>query len=256
MIKNIYVISAKELKSFFSSPTAFIVIALFLVLSGYLFNGLLHSFFKAMSLSNLPDYNFTVNINRMLLSPFVLNLSFAITVMLPMLTMGSFAEEKKLSTFELLFTSPISSWEIVLGKFFGILSFYFVVLLITFSYSVYIGFYGEVELLPVLVGYLGLFLMGGTLIAIGVFISSTTESQVIAAVGTFVVFFSMWLVKSVSSAFGENWETFLLAISVVDKLSAFAKGIVETQHLVFYLSAIFFSLFLTKTTIESKRWRD
>ncbi|MCC7431426.1 ABC transporter permease subunit [bacterium] len=256
MLKNIYIIASKEIKSYFLLPSTYVAIAFFLLLSGYLFNGLLHSFFKTMALANLPEYDsLVVNINTLFLSPFILNLSFVASIILPILTMGTLAEERKLSTIELLFTSPITNWEIVIGKFFAVLTLYTFLLTITFSYSVFISFYGEVEFLPVFVGYCGLFLMGATLISLGIFISSTTESQILAAIGTFVVFFLLWVIKSIAPALGETWESILLYVSVVNHVSSFSRGIFELRNVIFYLSAISFALFLTRNSLESNKWK-
>ncbi len=185
-MKNIWVMAKKEIKTYFSSPIAYAVVAVFLVLVGFFFYSLI-SWFNSMSIqmAQNPYYYQQVNINQMVYTPLFHNISIILLLMLPLLTMRLFAEEKKMGTEELLFTSPVAVNEIILGKFVGCLFVLLIMLLLTGLLSIFTFVYGNPEVTPLLNGYLGLFLMGAAFISVGLFFSSLTENQIVAAVLTF-----------------------------------------------------------------------
>ena len=167
-MKNIWVLCKKEIKAYFMSPIAYVVIAVFLVLVGFFFHSLITWFnSQAMQLVRNPNYYQQLNINQMVYTPLFHNISIILLLVIPLLTMRLLAEEKKIKTDELLYTSPISINQIILGKYFASLFVLAVMLLLTGIYSLFTFSYGNPELIPLLCGYLGLFLMGMAFMAIG-----------------------------------------------------------------------------------------
>ena len=259
-MKNTYHIYMRELKSYFVSPIAYVVIALFLAISGIFFYLLLQNFiqmsFRVMM--QAQQFNMKVppmNINQMIIRSLFLNMSVITLFMLPMITMKLFSDEKKSGTIELLFTSPLTNWEIVLGKFFAGLSVYIIMILGTVSYVSVLFIYGNPDLMPVVSGYIGLILMGALTVAVGTFISSLTENQIIAAVGCFGAMMILWFIGWASNFVGPTLGGVLEYISVMGHFGDFAKGIIDSSHFVFYLSFGFFALFLTYQAVESAKWR-
>jgi len=260
-VRNIIAITYRELRSYFISPIAYFVIAVFLLITGY--------FFYAM-LSNFVDYAFRVNmqaqyyrqsppplnVNMMVIRPLFHNISIIIIFMLPLITMKLFAEEKKVGTFELLCTSPITQTEIILGKFFGGLGLFFAMLIPTALYMVFIFIYGNPQLAPILSGYLGLLFLGGSFIAIGMLISSMTENQIIAAAVSFGVFLLLWVLNWITGFASGNLMHILSYLSLLNHFDDFAKGVFDTKSCVFYLSFIIFGIYLTYRYLESVRWRE
>ncbi|MBK9313073.1 MAG: ABC transporter permease subunit [Acidobacteria bacterium] len=177
--------------------------------------------------------------------------------LMPMLTMGTYAEERKRGTMEMLMTSPLTELQIVLGKFLALLTLFAMMLAPTLIYHLVMSRYSE-PAMPwriVWTGYLGVFLLGGVLLALGSFISSLTESQIVAGVVTFVVFLLLWVLDmSVRSAGSTTGEIFKY-LSILQHYDTFAQGVIDTSSVVFYLSAAALGLFLTHRTLESMRWR-
>jgi ABC-2 type transport system permease protein len=183
-------------------------------------------------------------------------LSTLILFFTPMLTMGVFAEERKRGTMELLMTSPISEVQIVLGKFFASLTLFAIMLLPTAGYLVFMFLRSEPA--PpwrmLLAGYAGILLLGGALLALGEFISSLTENQLIAAVLTFAAFLFVWVLDLGRNADGGIGQV-LQYLSVIRHYDDFTRGIVDTSALIYYVSFIVFFVFLTVRSIDSMRWR-
>ena len=259
-LKDIFHISGKELRSYFVSPVAYVVLTGFMVLSGWFFFNLLMQFTRIMNMYQMfqrQDIVMQMNLNEMVMTPLLYNMTIILLLMVPLITMRLFAEEKKLKTDELLLTSPISVNSIVLGKYLACLTFVAIMLGLTCIFPSFLFIYGEPapEMGPVLVGYLGLFLLGAAFVAVGLFASSLTENQIVAAVICFVsllLFFVIgWPAESL-----ESWQGAVLEyISLIEHFTDFSKGLVESGHVVFFLTFILFALFLTKRSIESLRWR-
>ncbi len=187
-MRNIWAICNKEIKTYFTSPIAYVITFVFLFVTGFFFYSLILWFDSySMQASRYPEAIQQLNINQMVYSPLFHNISIILLFTIPLLTMRLFAEEKKRQTDELLFTSPLSVGQIILGKYFASLFVLVVMLLLTGILSIFTFAYGNPEFAPILNGYLGLFLMGAAFLAIGIFFSSVTESQVVAAMLTFGV---------------------------------------------------------------------
>lgn len=255
-MKNIWIITKKEIKSYFTSPIAYVVITVFLVLVGFFFYSLIWWFnSQSMQMSRNPAYFQQLNINQMVYSPLFHNISIILLLMLPLLTMRLFSEEKKIGTDELLYTSPISVNQIILGKYFASLIVLFIMLLLTGILSIFTFAYGNPELAPLLSGYLGLFMMGAAFIAVGIFFSSLTENQIVSAILTFGALLLFWILNWASYAAGGIWKDVLNYLSFFQHFDGLTRGILDTTDVVYYLSFAFFGLFLTHSVIQSRRWR-
>jgi ABC-2 type transport system permease protein len=255
-MKNVWFIAKKELMAYFSSPIAYAVIAVFMLLVGFFFYSLVWWFnSQSMQMAQNPYYAQQVNINQMVYSPLFHNISIILLLMLPLLTMRLFAEEKRIGTEELLFTSPVSVSQIILGKYLASLAVLAVMLLLTGLLSLFAFAYGNPETAPVLVGYLGLFLMGAAFIAVGIFFSSLTENQIVSAILTFGALLLFWILSWAASSAGGIWKGVLNYLSFFQHFDGMTRGILDTADLVYYLSFSFFGLFLTHAVIQSRRWR-
>ena len=169
--------------------------------------------------------------------------------------MRTYAEEKRSGTIELLLTSPITDFEIVIGKFLGAMGLYAAMLGVTLFHIGVLYLYGRPEWKPILTSYFGLLLFGGCFISVGLFISSLSKNQIVAAAVTFSVFLLLWVITWIGSFIGPTGEKITSYLSIVDHFDDFTKGVIDTTHLVYYLSFITFGLFLTAKSVDSERWR-
>jgi ABC-2 type transport system permease protein len=255
-MKNILAMMKKEIGAYFSSPIAYVVISGFLLLVGYFFYSLVWWFnAQAMQMAQNPYYAQQININEMVFSPLFHNMSIILILVAPLLTMRLLAEEKKNGTDELLYTSPLSVGQIILGKYFAALVMLAAMLGLTALLSIFAFAFGNPEIAPWLTGYLGLFLMGATFIAIGLFFSSLTENQIVAAFLTFVTLLLFLVLTWVASSGSGTWQSVLSYLSFSQHFEDLTRGILDTKDVVYYLSFSFFGLFLAHSVIQSRRWR-
>jgi len=250
----------KEIKSYFTSPIAYVVIAVFSVMNGFVFFNYLSEFnMKVLQFLQIkikyPELSAELSINDWVLTPLFSNLSMMLLLLMPTVSMRLIAEEKRSGTFEFLMTSPVTTLQIMLGKFFSCLFFYTVMLLTTIQYPLILFSFGNPDLKPVLISYLMLFLLGAAFIAVGMAASSLTENQIIAAITSFGVLLIFWLVgwlgENIGGKAGEVISFFSLFIHLGDSL----QGVLDTRDVVFYLSFIFFGLYVTYEALDSERWR-
>jgi len=254
-IRNITAITAKELRTYFASPVAWVLMALFAALFGSFFTMFLNSFIQESMGGQFGQGPQTVNVNLRMIRPLLGNANVIILFLLPMVTMRSYAEEKKSGTIELLLTSPLKDVEIVLGKFFGAMAMYLGLLAVMALYMSVLFLWGNPAWMPVLSGYLGLILMGGGFIATGLFISSLTSNQMVAGTASFVVFLLLWIIGWFGESAGPTLSTILSYLSITEHFDDFGKGVIDTKHVIFYLSFIAFGLFLATKSVDSARWR-
>lgn len=258
-MRNFWAIYKKEMRLYFCSPIAYVVTGIFLVIMGYLFYVHLIAFsaecVKARTYGRLETMYEALSTN-MITYAFFSSMSFIMLLLLPLLTMRLFAEEKRQGTFELLFTSPIGNLELVFGKFAACLTVFALMLLLTGAYQVLLALFGNPDIPPILTSYLGVLLLGAAFIAFGELVSTFTQNQVVAAAlsfgGVMLFYVIGWL---------EHFMTGLPArifklLSLVNHLDDFIRGVVSTEHVVFYLSFIFLMLFVTGISLESIRWRE
>jgi ABC-2 type transport system permease protein len=246
----------KEIGAYFSSPIAYVVISGFLLLVGYFFYSLVWWFnAQALQMAQNPYYAQQININEMVFSPLFHNMSIILILVAPLLTMRLLAEEKKNGTDELLYTSPLSVGQIILGKYFAALVMLAAMLGLTALLSVFAFAFGNPEIAPWLTGYLGLFLMGATFIAIGLFFSSLTDNQIVAAFLTFVALLLFLVLNWVASSGSGTWQSVLGYLSFSQHFEDMTRGILDTKDIAYYLSFSFFGLFLAHSVLQSRRWR-
>jgi len=254
-VTNILLICRKELKSYFASPIAYLLMAFFGLIFGFGFYTATRDMVRYSFMAQMQGQAAQMNVNQQIINPL---LGFASTValfLIPMITMRTFAEEKSRGTIELLLTSPVTDLEIILGKWFGAMLLYLCVLGMSVLNIALLFAWGQPDLKPVLVAYLGLILQGGCLLGIGVFISTMTKNQIIAGGVTFFVCLLLWLLSWFTAFDTTATAQVVNYISIVTHFENFSKGVLETKDVVFYLSMIFFSLFLTSRAMESLRWR-
>jgi ABC-2 type transport system permease protein len=169
--------------------------------------------------------------------------------------MRTYAEEKRSGTIELLLTSPLTDLQIILGKFFGAMGLYAAMLVVTLLHMGILFWYGDPEWRPIAAGYLGLLLMGGCFISLGLLISSFTKNQIVAGVITFAAFLMLWIISWNAEQSGPWARAILTHLSIIDHFDDFARGIIDTKHLIYYASFITLGLFLTAKSVDSERWR-
>lgn len=254
-MRNILAIAQKELKSYFASPIAYVVIGLFALLYGYFYAVMLQYFVRAGMNMNPMQGQQVLNINQDMLRPVLQNVTVLLLFVLPAMTMRTYAEERRSGTIELLLTSPLTDLQIVLGKFLGALTLYVVMLSVTFIHTGVLFIYGSPELKPILTSYLGLLLLGGSFLSVGLFISTLTTNQIVSYIVTFSVFLLLWVINWFGS-FSTGVVTELTSyLSIIEHFDDFSKGVIDTTHVIYYLSLITFGLFLTAKSVDTERWR-
>ena len=246
----------KEMRLYFGSPVAYVVFTFFLLISGWFFSQIF-LFYSDMSMRSFmqPQFGQNLNITENVMRPLFTNMSVVLLFFMPMLTMRLFAEEKRAGTMELLLTYPVRDGEVLAGKFLAAAGLYVVLLALTFLYPGLVAYFTRVEWGPILTGYLGLVLVGAMFLAVGVFISSLTENQIVAGFGTFGILLLFWVIGWGADFAGGAMRTVLQYLSITEHMDGFSRGLVDTKDLVYYVSAIAIALFLTLRSLESKRWR-
>jgi ABC-2 type transport system permease protein len=253
---NIWAIARKEFRTYFASPIAYVCIGLFAALFGVFYYFILEFFVRmSMQMGGPMGGPSSVNINQQFIRPLFGNTSVVLLFVLPMITMRTYAEEKRTGTIELLLTSPVTDLQIILGKFLGAVALFAMMLAVTLLYMGILFWYGNPEWRPIAAGYVGLLLMGASFIAIGLLISSLTKNQIVAAVITFAVFLVLWVINWAGSTAGPTTQKVLEHLSLTEHFDDFARGVLDTKHIVYYLSFITFGLFLTVKSVDSERWR-
>lgn len=255
-MNNVLAIAHKELRAYFASPIAYIVIGFFALLFGWFYIGILDWFVRqGMQMGQFGMSQGPVNVNQQMIRPLLLNMTVVFLFLLPLITMRTYAEEKRSGTIELLLTSPVTDIQIVLGKFLGAMALYCLMLAVTAIHFGLLFAYGDPEWRPLVSAYLGLLLFGGCFIALGLFISSLTRNQIVAGAATFGVFLLLWVIDWIGQSAGPRAEAVLKYLSMTEHLDDFVKGVIDTKHLVYYLSFIGFGLFLTVRSVDTERWR-
>ncbi len=254
-MRNIITICSKEIRSYFVSPVAYLLMGLFGLIFGYFFFSATQYFIIAGMRQPRQGGGGAMSVNEFVIAPLLGNASVVGLFLIPLISMRLFAEEKRSGTIELLLTSPIQDWEIVLGKWMGAMVMYMSMLLMAVANVALLFAYGTPDWRPVLTGFLGLLLQGGTVLAIGTFISSTTKNQIIAGGATFSICLLLWVLSWVSSYNETPIGQAIAYCSILTHYEPFSKGIIDTKDVVFYVSAIFLGLFMTARSLESLRWR-
>ena len=253
-MRNIAAIAQREVNAYFASPIAYVLIGFFALLFGWFFYVPLAFFIQQSSQMGMNPTQ-ALNINQMLVGPTLMNTTVIMLFLFPLITMRTYAEEKRSGTIELLLTSPITDVEIIIGKFLGAMLLYAAMLAVTLLHMAILFIFGDPEWKPIATGYLGLLLMGGCFLSLGLFISSLTKNQIVAAMATFAVFLMLWVINWISTFVGPTTQTVLQYLSLTEHFDDFAKGVIDTKHVIYYLSFMAFGLFLTAKSVDSERWR-
>src|ERR1043166_5513713 len=196
-----------------------------------------------------------INLNDQLIRPFFLNVSVIFLFALPLITMRTYAEEKRSGTIELLLTSPLTDLDIVIGKFIGAMGLILAILAVTLPHVAVLFVFAKPEWKPLLTTYFGFLLMSGCFVAVGLFISSLTRNQIIAGMVTFAVFLMLWVVDWMGAFMGPRAQQISEYLSITRHFDDFTKGVLDTRHIVYDASFITFGLFLTARSVDSERWR-
>jgi len=254
-VRSTLLICQKELKSYFVSPIAYLLMAFFGLIFGFVFYTSARDFVRYSFQAQMMGQGGPTNVND-IIRPL---LQFGATIalfLIPMITMRLFAEEKKTGTIELLLTSPVNDVAIILGKWLGAMLLYLCVLGMSVINIGMLFIWSKPDWKPVLVAYLGLILQGGCLLAIGAFISTLTKNQIIAGGVTFFVCLLLWLLSWFTAFDTAGPAQVVNYLSIVTHFENFAKGVLDSKDVIFYLSMIFFALFITSRSMESLRWRS
>jgi ABC-2 type transport system permease protein len=257
-MRNVLAVAGKELRAYFHSPIAYLVMTVYALLCGYFFYSftavyVLQTFrMQAMGGMGAPP----TSLNEMIIRPlFEGVLTVVLLLLIPLITMRLYAEEKRSGTIELLLTSPLTDLEIILGKFLGALSLYAVLMALTFLFISVLFIYGNPNAKPLLAQALGFFLFGGALLALGMWISTFTKNQIIAG-SVSMAFFLLLYVLDWGTAYSYGAVGRLMSyLALTTHFGNFSKGVIDLSDTVYYLSVIVLGIFLTARSVEALKGR-
>jgi ABC-2 type transport system permease protein len=252
---NTLIVCRKELNSYFRSPIAYGLMAFFALISGYFFYVAVMFFVRRGLQEAMMGQSAPMDMNDMVIRPLLSNMSVIGLLMIPLITMRLFAEEKRTGTVELLLTSPLTDLEIILGKWLAAFVLYASMLGLSLLSVALLFAYGKPDWRPMMVGYLGLLLQGGAFLAIGMFVSACTKNQIVAAAGAFAINLLLWVLDWVTQFEPTTTSRILGYISILGHSESFGKGVLDSKDFIYFASAIFFGIFLTARAMESLRWR-
>jgi ABC-2 type transport system permease protein len=234
-VRNVLAIAERELRAYFLSPLAYVVIFLFLALAGYLFALILNSSREAT------------------LTPLIQNVSVLFLFIVPAVSMRLLAEEQRSGTIELLLTNPVQEWQVVVGKFLASVVLLLVMLALTVLYPIFLLIFGNPDKGPILAGYLGVLLQGAAFMAVGLFASSLTQNQIIAALLAFAFLLILWLSDNLGQFLGGTLGSIVSYVSVTNHFQDFPNGVINTKDVVYYLTLIAGGLVLSTLTLQGRR---
>lgn len=257
-MKNSFVLAQKDFASYFHSWIGICLFAFFLMIAGLFFSLLVFSYAQLSADAARQAYQGVegISLTRFVFGSFFMNLSIILMFIVPVISMRAFAEERKFQTLELLFTYPFSDFEIVWGKFLGLVWFFEILFLPTALFTgVIYALGGRLDVGPVAVGYLGLWLLGNAYLSFGLFVSSISENQVVSAVTTFGCLIFFWLLDWVAGLTDGFWAHFFSAVSPLRHYREFALGILDLSNVAYFCFFHLYFLFLTLRAVEARNWR-
>jgi ABC-2 type transport system permease protein len=255
-MRGMIAVFKKELAVTFASPIFYAAMFIFLVLSGYfIYSNTAYFNLLSLQAASNPYLSERLNLTDMVMKPFFGDLAIILLLMLPLITMRIYAEEKKSGTMELLFTYPLSDAAALAGKFAATMLVVFTMLAGTIPHLVILEILGNLEWGVVISGYLGVVFLGGSFVSLGIFTSSLTENQIVAAVISFGALLLFWIIGWGAGMAGPSMAVILKHVSLVSHLESFLQGLIDTRDIVFYLVFTFFWLFLTLRILNSRFWR-
>ena len=253
-MKTLLTVAAKDIRSSFVTPVAYVAIAGFVLLSGFFFFTLLQQF-NSISAQAALFKDINPNLNEFVVNPFYSTMEIVLIFLVPLLTMRSFAEERSQGTFELLMTSPITPTALVWGKFLAVSVVCTVMLLLSLVFPGVLVIYSDPEVGPIFVGFVGLLLFALSFCAIGVAISSFTSSQAVAGVVGLVTLLIFYVIDAPAGQLTGPLHSFFKYISPTNHSEMFLKGVVQSSDIVYFISVIFIGLFVANRVIDAQRWR-
>jgi ABC-2 type transport system permease protein len=250
-------IIAKELRVYFVSPIVYVVSGIFLLIFGVLsYMYLQGASIRAIQMMQIQGVAAQINLNDLVFRPTFYSTAIVLLLILPILTMRLFAEERKLHTFELLMTSPVGLNAIVVGKYLSVYLVYLGLLALTGIVPLVLSVYSSFNWDPIFTGYLGLALLGALFLATGVFASAMTENQVVAAFLGFGMLITIWLLGALGAVLGDtSLGNVISYLSFIEHFDRMVRGLIDTKDLVYYLSGLFLMLFLAHRVVDSQRWK-
>jgi ABC-2 type transport system permease protein len=253
---RVWPIFKKEMRLYFTSPVAWVVVAVFLLIAGYFFSSIF-AFFALASMQSAmnPAMGRELNVTDGVMRPLFSNISVILLLLMPLVTMRLFAEERRSGTIELLLTYPVRDGAVLMGKYLAALALYASMLALTLLHPAIVVYFARVEWGPLVTGYLGLLLMGGAFLAVGVFASSLTENQIIASITSFGILLILWIIGWSADSLGGAWGKVLQHLSILEHNDNFSKGVLDTKDVLYYLNFIALALFLTLRALETRRWK-
>ncbi len=258
MMKNILTLTRKELRSYFQSPIAYVVIAMFLLVAGIIFSLRFSLFYHdSLEISRNPYLmqQYGLNVTEHVLEPMFFTLNFLSLLMIPMLTMRSLAEDRKTGTIELLLTYPVRDIEVAVSKFLACFLVYACMLGLTLVYPALSAKVANPEFGSVTMGYVGLLLSGAAFVALGIFVSSLTENQIIAVSVSYGLLLLFWLFGAAENLVPQPYNIVLADLSLFKHMEDFARGVLDTHDLVYYVCFAALFMFLTLRSLEIAKWK-
>lgn len=257
-MRNVLAVAGKELRAYFHSPIAYIVMTAYTILCGYTFFSRAALFISyGMRMAMMGGMGGPpLSLNEIVIRDYLEGvLTVVLLFLIPLITMRLYAEEKRSGTIELLLTSPLTDFEIILGKFLGSLALYAALILITFMYIGVLFLYGNPNGKPLVANVLGLSLYGAALLALGMWISTFTKNQIVAGVVGMVVFLLLYILHWGEEVAGRTVGPVLSYAALSTHLDNFAKGVIDLGDVIFFLSLIALGLFLTARSVEALKGR-
>jgi ABC-2 type transport system permease protein len=257
-LRNVWALVRKEWHHYFTSPIAYVLLTMWSFLEGIFFSAIFSQYLRtSFETASQAGFGMKMSLNDMVFEPVFQNMSVVALFMTPMLTMRLFAEEKRQGTIELLATSPLTDLQIVLGKFFAAAGLYGAMILVGFAnlLLVWVHAPSPPEWRPIACGLAAVFLVGCALISLGLFVSTLTKNQIVAAVVSFSLTLGIWVLGWFDSPTAGPVLKFVSYFGITNHLEGLLKGVIELKDIVFYLSFITFGLVLAHQSVESQRWR-
>ncbi len=250
-------IIAKELRGYFVSPVVYVVGAIFLLIFGFLsYLYVVYAGYQAIQIMQMQGGQAQLNLNDLVFRNLFASMRFVLLIILPILTMRLFAEERKLRTFEFLMTSPIGINEIVAGKFVSVFLVFLSLLGLTGLVPAVLMLFSDFDWSPIWTGYLGMTLLGALFISVGLLASAITENQIVAAFLSFGMLLLIWLISGLGALLGDTPLGQIISyVSFMDHYDRLVRGLIDTKDLVYFFSSLVFMLFLTHRVVESTRWK-
>src|ERR1700722_19050088 len=237
-MRNTFTIAGKELQGYFTQPVAYVVLTVFLLLGGWFFFAMLRQFDEMVQLIQMMGQNDQLkemNLNTRVIDPLLHDLSIVLVIVMPALTMRVFAEEKRTGTYELLLTAPIRTGEIVAGKFIAAASFTLIMVALAWIFPLILIIFGDPEVGVMFAGYLGLALLALSFVAVGLFTSSLTPNQIVAAISSFGLLILLYVISWPAEGSGKL-ASVLSYLSLPEHFSTMTRGVIDTTDIVFFLS--------------------